>query len=396
MTGVGIDDISIYTPEYYYSLHDLVIAHGIDPNKYLVGIGQERMAVPPPDEDVVSMAANAVAPLLTRQLRDTVSTVIFATESGIDQSKSAGLFVHGLLGLNPHCRVVEFKQACYSATAGIQLAADLVRQRPMEKVLVIASDIARYERGSEGECTQGAGAVAMVISANPRLLELHPVSGLYSVDVMDFWRPNHRSTACVDGKLSIDVYLRSLAEAWADYRRKGGLPLGAVDKLCFHQPFTRMAKKAFAALSEAAGSEAAHLDESCYADSQIYGRAIGNTYSASLYIGLCSLLDRCGEDLGGRTIGLFSYGSGAVGEFFTATVKPQYRRHLRAEAHRAMLDSRRRLDGRTYAAWFYDAPSQAEDRVFPQESRGRFRLAAIEGQRRIYAAASSEPARAAA
>ena len=385
MTTVGIDDMSIYSPGFFYALKDLAKQHGIDPAKYINGIGQERMAVPSPDEDIVSMAANAVAPVLSEEVRAQISTVIFATESGVDQSKSAGLFVHGVLGLNPNCRVVEFKQACYSATAGIQLASDLVRQRPAEKVLVIASDIARYERNSEGECTQGAGAVAMVIAKNPRLLTIHPQSGLFSFDVMDFWRPNHREAAYVNGKLSIDVYLRSLTETWADFQRKGGLPLTAIKKLCFHQPFTKMSKKAFGALREAAGADADHLDETSYAESQIYGRQIGNTYSASLYIALASLLDNCAEDLGGHNIGLFSYGSGSVGEFFSMTVTPGYRSHLRTRANQALLAERREIDYAAYVAWFYDAAKPADDRVCPEETAGRYRLAAIEEQRRVYA-----------
>jgi hydroxymethylglutaryl-CoA synthase len=297
------------------------------------------------------------------------------------------MFVHGVLGLNPNCRVVEFKQACYSATAGLQFACDLVRHRPGEKVLVIASDIARYERNSEGECTQGAGAVAMVIARNPSLVEIHPQSGLFSLDVMDFWRPNHRDAAYVDGKLSIDVYLRSLRESYADFCRKDGMPLAAIEKLCFHQPFTKMSKKAFAALREAAGADAEHLDETSYAESQVYGRQIGNTYAASLYIALTSLLDNCADDLGGRNIGLFSYGSGSVGEFFAATVRKGYRRGLRTRAHRDLLAGRREIDYATYVAWFYNSAKSAEDRVCPQETAGRYRLAAIEAQRRVYAAA---------
>lgn len=385
MTMAGIDDISIYSPGFFYPLEDLAGRHGVDPAKYIIGIGQERMAVPTPDEDIVSMAANAVAPLLVNEVREEISTVIFATESGVDQSKSAGLFVHGVLGLNPNCRVVEFKQACYSATAGIQLASDLVRQRPKEKVLVIASDIARYERNSEGECTQGAGAVAMIVAANPRLLEVHPQSGVFSFDVMDFWRPNHREAAYVNGKLSIDVYLRSLTEAWLDFQRKDGLPLTAIDKLCFHQPFTKMSKKAFGALREVAGAEADHLDEKSYAESQIYGRQIGNTYSASLYIGLASLLDNCDEDLTGRNVGLFSYGSGSVGEFFSVSVVEGYRRRLRSHAHRALLARRREIDYETYIAWFYNSVKLTEDRVSPMQTTGRYRFAAIDEQRRIYA-----------
>jgi hydroxymethylglutaryl-CoA synthase len=213
--NVGIDSLSLCVPENYYPLADLAKRHGIDPNKYLIGIGQEKMAVPSPDEDIVTLAAGAAKPLITDDVRNTISTVIIATESGIDQSKSAGLFVHNLLGLKSNCRVIEFKQACYGATAALQMATDMVRQRPTEKVLIIATDIARYEQDSLGECTQGAGAIAMVISTNPRLLNLNHARGMHSFDVMDFWRPNTHKAAQVDGQLSIDVYVESMRQSWS-------------------------------------------------------------------------------------------------------------------------------------------------------------------------------------
>ena len=69
---------------------------------------------------------------------------------------------------------------------------------------------------SAGEPTQGAGAVAMLVAANPRLVELDAVSGLHTFDVDDFWRPNDRTTALVDGHLSTSAYLDSLEGAWRD------------------------------------------------------------------------------------------------------------------------------------------------------------------------------------
>ncbi|MCE5982519.1 MULTISPECIES: hydroxymethylglutaryl-CoA synthase [unclassified Pseudomonas] len=382
---IGIDDIGLFVPEHFFPLDELAARHNIDPNKYLVGIGQEFMAVPAPDEDIVTLAANAALPLIDSATRASIATVILATESGIDQSKSAGLFVHSLLGLRADCRVVEFKQACYGATAGLQMACALVRQRPQEKVLVIATDIARYEQNSEGECTQGAGAVAMIVSENPRLLEIHPHQGRYSLDVMDFWRPNYRSTALVDGKLSIDVYLESLQHAWQNYRADGGLALTDISYLCFHQPFTKMAKKAFSVFEDIEPEAAKALGDKAYSTSQLYGKAIGNCYTASLYIALLSLLDKTEEDLSGQHIGLFSYGSGSVGEFFSATVVKGYQAHSRRQQHARMLAQRTRLSHAQYSDWFYgnNQPASA-DYSTPRVTTGAFRYCGAEGYRRLY------------
>ena len=119
--SVGIDEISFYTSNYYLDLRTLAEVQQTDPDKYYEGIGQEKMGMAAPDEDVVTMAANAALPLIERVGTDAVSTLMFATETGIDQSKAAGVYVHRLLGMNSNCRVVEMKQACYSATAAIQM-----------------------------------------------------------------------------------------------------------------------------------------------------------------------------------------------------------------------------------------------------------------------------------
>jgi len=123
----GIDRISFYTPHYYLDLKTLAEQRGVDPDKYRLGIGQERMAVPPPDEDIVTLAANAAWPLLSEIDLSSIDCLLFATESGVDQSKAAGLFVHGLLKLPARCRVVELKQACYAGTVALRLAATWVQ-----------------------------------------------------------------------------------------------------------------------------------------------------------------------------------------------------------------------------------------------------------------------------
>src|SRR5699024_4539297 len=195
------------TTRYVLDLHTLAEHPGIDPNQYRLGLGQDAFSMPAPDEDIVTMAAEAAQKLLARHDVGQVRQVLFATESSVDQSKAAGVYLHELLGLPANVRSIELKQACYSGTAALQMAVNAIARNPEEQILVITSDVARYALDTGGEPTQGAGAVAMLISADPHLVEIEPGSGFHTSDVNDFWRPNDSTTPFVDGQLSLDAYL---------------------------------------------------------------------------------------------------------------------------------------------------------------------------------------------
>jgi hydroxymethylglutaryl-CoA synthase len=53
---------------------------------------------------------------------------------------------------------------------------------------VIASDYAKYELASSGEYTQGGGAVALLVSSKPDLLEIENNWGVASESVFDFFQ----------------------------------------------------------------------------------------------------------------------------------------------------------------------------------------------------------------
>ncbi|MGW5451516.1 hydroxymethylglutaryl-CoA synthase [Nocardia sp. NPDC003979] len=386
-TPVGIHDLSFATT--HYALDHAVLAErlGVDRDKFYLGIGQERMSVAAADEDIVTIAAAAAQPILERHGTDNIRTVLLATETGVDQSKAAALYLHSLIGLPNAARVVELKQACYGGTAGLAFAAGLIARDPSQRVLVIAADIAKYELDTPGEPTQGAAAVAMLVTANPAILALDPISGLYSADIMDFWRPNYRSEAIVDGKTSVNAYQKAAQEAWSDYRRQGGRELGEFAAFCYHQPFTKMAYKAHRHLLESQGHTADAADlEAAIGATTTYNRTVGNSYTASLYLGLASLLDHA-DDLTGKALAMISYGSGSVAEFFSGTVQPGYRAHLRTEANQAAISTREMLDYDRYRA-LHEAvlPTDGAYHAMVEETRRPFRLAAMSGHKRIYEA----------
>ena len=152
--------------------------------------------------------------------------VIVATESSIDQSKAAAVYVHSLLNIQPFARSFEMKEACYAATAGLNYAKLHVAAHPDGKALVIASVIARYGVGSSGESYSGAGAVAMLVSQDPRILELADDNVAQTRDVMDFWRPNYSSTPFVQGIYSTKQYLDSLKD------NLGSLSRNVISRFC--------------------------------------------------------------------------------------------------------------------------------------------------------------------
>lgn len=143
----------------------------------------------PLSQDTISMAANAAAQILSDADKAAIDLVILGTESGVDNSKAGALYVQRLLGISNKARVLEIKEACYGATAGLQFAKLHIAQNPKAKALVIGSDIARYGLDTSGEVTQGAGAVALLVAANPRILALDMRSAYYSSEINDFWRP---------------------------------------------------------------------------------------------------------------------------------------------------------------------------------------------------------------
>ncbi|MFI6340944.1 hydroxymethylglutaryl-CoA synthase [Streptomyces sp. NPDC050535] len=383
--SIGIHDLSFATAEFVLPHAALAAHNGTDIGKYHVGIGQESMSVPAADEDIVTMAAAAAAPVIARHGADRIRTVVFATESSIDQAKSAGVYVHSLLGLPSATRVVELKQACYGATAALQFAIGLVHRDPAQQVLVIASDVSKYDLDSPGEATQGAAAVAMLISADPALLRVEDPSGLFTADVMDFWRPNYRDSALVDGQESINAYLQAVQGTWKDYAEQDGRALGEFAAICYHQPFTKMAYKAHRHLLNYCGYD---TGKDAVADviglTTAYNTVVGNSYTASVYLALAALLDQA-EDLTGQLIGFLSYGSGSVAEFFSASVVADYREHLRTKENLQAIDRREVLDYAGYRALHERSfPADGGDHPTPAQTTGPFRLAGLSGHKRIY------------
>jgi hydroxymethylglutaryl-CoA synthase len=346
---VGIEAMGLAVPEQYVEMAELASARGVPASKYLEGIGLKQMAVPAVDEDTVSLAVRAARMALGAIPASEIGLCVVGTETAVDHSKPVTSFVQGLLGLPTSCRVYETKHACYGGTAGLMAALDWIRagSNRGKKALIIASDIARYGLRTPGEPTQGAGAVAMLVSDAPALLEVERPVGTFARDVMDFWRPLYSKDALVDGQYSVTCYLEALLGAYQAWlAQAGGAP--STDRfaaLSYHVPYPKMAKKAHEALRNLSGDAApqASFDRQVKSGLLLPER-VGNVYTGSMYLSLLSLLALDGRALDGQAVGLFSYGSGCCAEFFSGRVTPGAQARVRALDLPGLLERRARID----------------------------------------------------
>lgn len=351
---IGIDKIGFATSQYVLKLQDLAETRGIDPEKLSKGLLLKELSIAPLTEDIVTLAASAGNSILTEEEKQEIDMVIVATESGVDQSKAAAVFVHGLLGIQPFARSFEIKEACYGATAALHYAKLHVENSPQSKVLVLASDIARYGVETPGEPTQGAGCVAMLISQNPRVMVFNNDNVAQTRDIMDFWRPNYSTTPFVNGVYSTQQYLDSLKTTWEEYQKRYDFDLNDFEAICFHLPYPKLALKGLKKiLDKSLPQEKKDLLQKHFDESIIYSQKVGNIYTGSLFLGLLSLLENSDSLKAGDKLALYSYGSGAVSEFFSVELVEGYEQQLQKN-RLELLDQRQALSVADYERIFFE------------------------------------------
>lgn len=267
---VGIDDIAIYIPRLFLDARDFAKARGMDPDKLQRGLGVSKMAMVDTNQDPACMAANACLRLMERDNLSpkSIGRLYVATESSLDESKAMNSDVIGMLeqiygdDSFDHCGGIECKFACVSGSYALYDNSNWIRAGESEgkSAIVVVSDIAKYDLGSSGEYTQGAGAVAMLVNDNPRVLQFDPkVTSTSIKNEYDFYRPFGKETPIVHGQYSNLLYMIQVKKALMTYKEKalstgliklkdGETILDYIDFLNMHLPYSNMGKKALAYL----------------------------------------------------------------------------------------------------------------------------------------------------
>ncbi|MEU4447809.1 hydroxymethylglutaryl-CoA synthase [Actinosynnema sp. NPDC050801] len=333
MTGFGIEALDVYGGSLAVDVRAVFEGRGLDPQRF-GNLEMRRRSVALPFEDPVTNAVNAAAPLLARLPeadRQAIGLLVVASESGVDYSKSIASYVHDRLGLGHRCRVVEVKQACYSATAAVQLCLGYLASgfAPGGKALVIATDVSvADERAEYAEPVTGTGAVALLLGDRPRVFTVDPGAfGLHSFETLDSARPAP-DLDIADADRSLLAYLECLHRSFADYASTvaGADFATTFDHLVMHTPFAGIVRaghrRMMRTLHRADTGEIDRDFTRRVAPSLVYPGEVGNLFAGSVYLALAALIDTA-RPTGPARVGVFSYGSGCASEFYSGVIGPE-------------------------------------------------------------------------
>jgi 3-hydroxy-3-methylglutaryl CoA synthase len=239
-TNIGIDSISFHAPRHFIDVRELAEERKVDPNKYKKGLMLKEMRLPEVDEDIISMGLKAAySALLKGNINPKeIDGLFVGTETITYAVKSVSNIFAEMLGVSPNCMTQDIYNACAGGTLAILNAIALIEQGIINKALVISADVSSYKLGTPSEPTQGSGAIAFVISKNPRIATFSKKFGKVSGNVNDFYRPVNEVNAKVFGHYSVKTYLDFQLKAYDDLINNIGDFFA--DYYTFHAPFSKM------------------------------------------------------------------------------------------------------------------------------------------------------------
>lgn len=386
---IGIDAIAFDVAQIHLPIKTLAVARNIEAEKLEKGLGLFKMTLPDVHQDTVVFGANA----LTKLIQDNqielaeIARIYVGTESGIDSSKPIGSFLVSLVeqkfGENTlsECDVVDFTFACIGGVDALQNCIDFVRLNPTKKAIVVTSDIAKYDLNSTGEYTQGAGALAMLVTQNPKIIAFSTIWATNTKGVFDFFKPYrtvskeqitgkttneswfdnleaeieiHKDQPVFDGQYSNQCYMDRTRNAYFSFKKNKNTSetiYTTWQSIIMHLPYAfqgrRMLTEIYALdhqmpivdgmedvttyqnkLKETSKSQEyqAFVSQKLQ-PAEIASSLIGNLYTGSIFMGLLSTLAHFYDTkkrISGEKFGFLAYGSGSKSKVFEGTIQENW------------------------------------------------------------------------
>ena len=404
---VGIDAIAFDLPKIYLPIETLAEHRHIEYEKLHLGLGLERMSFPDKNQDVVTFAANAALKLMDTFTVSShqVSRIYVGTESAVDSSKPIASYVTQLLEKRfgertfKNCDTLDVTFACIGAVDALQMCLDFVRLNPDKKAIVIAADNAKYDLNSTGEYTQGAGAIAMLITANPRLISFSNHVGVSSQGVFDFFKPRryfskeeitgnetnplwmdveendvaiYKEQPVFDGQYSNQCYISRISEAYGHYKeitKTTGNLFSQWENIIMHLPYCFQGRRTFVDIyaretksegeiqdkellkSLSKSTEYTNFVKQALYPSEVASSQVGNIYTGSLFLALLSTFSyhfKQKSELNDKVFGFIAYGSGSKSKVFEGTVESSWESVIAKVLLFETLEQARPIDFETY------------------------------------------------
>ena len=389
----GIDAISFDVAKIHLPIQSLAKARNIEPEKLEKGLGLIKMTLPDAHQDTIVFGANALTKLILDNNIDLseIARIYVGTESAIDSSKPISSFLIALMeqkfGENSlaECDVVDFTFACIGGVDALQNCIDFITLNPSKKAIVVTTDFAKYDLNSTGEYTQGAGALAMLITSNPRIIAFENLWATSTKGVFDFFKPYrtiskkeitgntnndpwfenledeieiHKDQPVFDGQYSNQCYMDRTKNAYFSFKKlvKSSKTIyNSWESIIMHLPYAfqgrRMLSEIYALDAEISGISGSEttaeyqnkLKEISKTEqyknfvtqklvpAELASSIIGNLYTGSIFMGLLSTLSHFHDskkEISGKKFGFLAYGSGSKSKVFEGTIQADWKNAL--------------------------------------------------------------------
>ncbi|MDA1316734.1 MAG: hydroxymethylglutaryl-CoA synthase [bacterium] len=296
----GIVDYGFYIPRFRIKTEEIANQWGKCGEKVERSLHIMEKAVAGTDEDVLTMAYEAAAPIIAANpsLKKTIGAVFVGSETFPYAVKPTSTMLAEMLDLSNDYLSYDTQFACKAATGALISAYALVKSKEVEHALVSGSDKANAHPGDTLEYSAGSGANAWLLGSKKVLLEIcgwHT----YTSETPDFWRRSGASYPKHAGRFTgVPAYFTHITQAVKRLMEKINIKESDISRVVFHMPNGTFPLK----VGKKLGFTQKHISDS-YIVSEL-----GNSYAASALMGLAATLEYAKKD---EVILFASYGSGA-------------------------------------------------------------------------------------
>ena len=342
MAGIGIVSYGAYVPINRIKIEDIASTWGKNAEDIKRGLNVFEKTVPSPDEDVatISVTASRYALLRVDINPKDIGAIFIGSESHPYAVKPTSTIVGEAIGATPDLLAADYEFACKAGTAAIQNCLALVKSGMIKYGLAIGADTAQSAPGDALEYTASAGGAAFIIGKDKVIATINYTCS-FATDTPDFWRREARKYPRHGGRFTgAPAYFRHIMGAAEMLMKKMNTKPEDYDYVVFHQPNGKFPVN----VGKRLGFKMEQMEQG------LLTPYIGNTYSGSSPLGLCSVLDVAKP---GDRIMLVSYGSGAGSDAFDITVTDEINKFERDKAPtiNEMIEKKRYVNYAIYAKY---------------------------------------------
>lgn len=298
-----------YIPRFRIKSEEIAKEWGENPNNIKAGLMIYSKSIPGPDEDVLTISAEAAKNALKRTDLDKrkIGAIYVGSESHPYAVKPTSSILVEALGLSYEIHSADYEFACKAGTAAMQNVMAMVDAGQIENGIAIGSDTSQGAPGDALEYSASAGGTAFIIGKKGFANINRTFS--FTTDTPDFWRREGEKYPSHGGRFTGEpAYFKHVMTAAKKIMELENTTPQDYQYAVFHQPNGKFPTRVAKILG---------FNEEQVKDG-LLTPYIGNTYSGSMMTGLSAILDK--SKSGDRILAV-AFGSGAGSDAFDITVE---------------------------------------------------------------------------